>query len=275
MGCTSSQESPPASPQAPPKAAAPTPTPTPTPTPAAAPAPAPPVEETTKAEETPAVVEESKPEPIVEAEAIPEPVAVPEESNEAPVEEVKAAVEEPVPEPAAAPAPEEEETPADEPAAESTEPTPASTAVEESTSEPVSASVPDAAPVAAPVEKGVAPNMKKGWIKKQGQERKNWKKRFFVLEGGKFRYFEAEIPDAPYGSNPKGEIYLRPGMTVTEDDKIVKIEAGTASKEFQSRDMSIEIPIFVERGAWITALRSHIAHDYDHSNEASVNEIYK
>ena len=61
------------------------------------------------------------------------------------------------------------------------------------------------------------PTLKIGYISKLGQERKNWKERFFVLENGSLIYYEKPIAESPYGYNKKGEIK-------SLKNKIIKIQ---------------------------------------------------
>lgn len=62
--------------------------------------------------------------------------------------------------------------------------------------------------------------LKVGWLKKRSREGliKNVKNRFFVLEGGKIKYYEKKIEIPPYGDKFKGELSLR-GATVEIVDR--------------------------------------------------------
>lgn len=50
------------------------------------------------------------------------------------------------------------------------------------------------------------PEIKRGWLKKQGQIIKSWKKRFFVLADGQLKYFENDPrTDGRSGEKPLGQ----------------------------------------------------------------------
>lgn len=51
--------------------------------------------------------------------------------------------------------------------------------------------------------------VKHGWMKKKGHIIKNWKKRYFVLEKGRLRYYEHALEVSPFGRVEKGEISLK------------------------------------------------------------------
>ena len=54
----------------------------------------------------------------------------------------------------------------------------------------------------------VTDEIKTGWLLKCGHVRKNWNKRWFVLEKGVLRYYKSAMNDAPFGKDLKGEIHL-------------------------------------------------------------------
>jgi len=54
----------------------------------------------------------------------------------------------------------------------------------------------------------LANTTKSGWLQKCGHVRKNWSKRWFVLEKGVLRYYKSALDVAPFGKGLKGEIHL-------------------------------------------------------------------
>jgi hypothetical protein len=111
---------------------------------------------------------------------------------------------------------------------------------------------------------GGIPRMKMGYIRKQGHKRKNWKKRFFVLDNGVLTYYEKDSKEVPYGRNMKGFVSLRMGMTCTEDAvlNIISIGRGGEEQDGGAANIVLEIPSFTERGAWVLAIKDHITYDF-------------
>ena len=57
-------------------------------------------------------------------------------------------------------------------------------------------------------EETLAARVQQGWLRKQGHVRRNWKRRWFVLERGVLRYYVEPLAIHPYGANLRGEINL-------------------------------------------------------------------
>lgn len=121
------------------------------------------------------------------------------------------------------------------------------------------------------------PGTKKGFAKKQGQIRKNWKKRYFVLEKGVLTYFEKPALQEPYGKNKKGSLMLRPGMVCRENpaQNTISIECNDDEQIREGgRNMLLEISHFGERGSWILALRDHISYSFP-CDDISMADAYQ
>jgi hypothetical protein len=54
----------------------------------------------------------------------------------------------------------------------------------------------------------LANTTKSGWLQKCGHIRKNWTKRWFVLDRGVLRYYKSALAVAPFGKDLKGEVHL-------------------------------------------------------------------
>jgi hypothetical protein len=52
------------------------------------------------------------------------------------------------------------------------------------------------------------PAIVKGWLRKEGQSFKSWKKRYFVLNLGEIVYYEKPSSNPPFGEKSKGKLAL-------------------------------------------------------------------
>lgn len=64
-------------------------------------------------------------------------------------------------------------------------------------------------------EKIQPPDIIKGYLKKKGHSRHNWKLRFFVVEAGVLSYYEEELSFHPYGTGLKDSLPLN-GYIITK-----------------------------------------------------------
>ena len=103
-----------------------------------------------------------------------------------------------------------------------------------------------------PIVLSTPPPIMKGFLYKQGQEFKSWKRRYFVLDKGHLSYYEKELKEPPFGLNKKGEVIMK-FMKCVEKGTIVTV----TSEGKGDRDLVLDIRQFNERGLWIKALRSH------------------
>lgn len=89
----------------------------------------------------------------------------------------------------------------------------------------------------SPMEK-VGPQMKKGFMGKQGDWFKDEKQRWFVLDRGNLSYFLKEAEEPPYGRDKKGE------MTIDETVGIYTLErppqSGAGDRDSKSSVASLE-----------------------------------
>ena len=79
----------------------------------------------------------------------------------------------------------------------------------------------------------LASTTKSGWLHKCGHVRKNWTKRWFVLEKGVLRYYKSALTEAPYGKRLKGEIHLDhfvAELVASGDDRLSLATKGEAKE---------------------------------------------
>ena len=120
---------------------------------------------------------------------------------------------------------------------------------------PVAATVAPVAPAAVPApQENKVPDLKKGYILKQGHLVKNWKNRFFILEEGLLTYYESSTANAPYGVNKKGEMSMK-DVTVTDSKTLVTL----STRNKNGADLVLEIKYPNEREEWMAAFRQHAA----------------
>ena len=77
--------------------------------------------------------------------------------------------------------------------------------------------------------------VKQGWLLKLGHFRKNWKRRWFVLDGGILRYYVYPLDVPPYGSNLRGEINLEGYFVRKFPENSGKFELISLSDELAKR----------------------------------------
>ena len=107
----------------------------------------------------------------------------------------------------------------------------------------------------------VIPEMKKGWLTKQGRNLfKSWKKRYFVLENGLISYYESDMEIPPYGVRLKGQMSMRGARLDVyydtggvRDEKRLFVAGGGAEN-----DMLVEGTNSFEIRQWSVALEQHI-----------------
>jgi len=105
----------------------------------------------------------------------------------------------------------------------------------------------------------VTPELRKGFILKQGHVIKNWKNRYFVLDAGILTYYESSSPVPPYGVKKKGEISLR-DMQIQECKISALLEIASRDKFNKKDHLTLEIKYPNEREEWKVAIRQHIAY---------------
>jgi len=99
-------------------------------------------------------------------------------------------------------------------------------------------------------EEGCDPEVTEGYINKQGQLVKSWKKRWFLLKKGYITYFTDRDK-----KEKKGEICLK-GMTVREEGTFIHIQT---FEEGSDRNMLLEITDDMEREEWLNSIQTHIS----------------
>jgi hypothetical protein len=110
------------------------------------------------------------------------------------------------------------------------------------------------------------PEIKKGFVAKQGQQYKTWRSRWFVLEEGFLTYYEKEQPTHPFGSGEKGKINLH-HMVCKEKGSVVTVTSDGKG----DRDLVLDIPMQNKRKEWIHAIRSHAQYYFPDKEEDSKN----
>jgi hypothetical protein len=113
----------------------------------------------------------------------------------------------------------------------------------------------------------IVPDMKRGWLTKQGRNLfKSWKKRYFVLENGLMSYYEGDLEQPPYGSKLKGQMSMRGARLDVyydtggiRDEKRLYVAGGGAEN-----DVLLEGTNSFEIRQWSVALEQHISFANDH-----------
>lgn len=111
------------------------------------------------------------------------------------------------------------------------------------------------------------PDMKTGWLLKQGHLVKNWKRRFFVLNYGVLTYYEQDNIASRKGvvDVPKGKINLKNATVVV----LVKDEVGGGGRVKDSQErlsvtdasndvLIVQMQSAEEKKDWFEAIRKHI-----------------
>jgi hypothetical protein len=92
----------------------------------------------------------------------------------------------------------------------------------------------------------LAKTVKSGWLQKCGHFRKNWTRRWFVLEKGVLRYFKSSTCVPPYGKEMKGELHLDHFTANLVDDNGGKVsrssESGVRFNVYNTLEHSSEAP---------------------------------
>ena len=118
------------------------------------------------------------------------------------------------------------------------------------------------------------PQIRTGWVIKEGQIRKSWRNRYFVLEQGVLRYYTNEIKVPPYGTGIKGGVLLY-GVVIREEgtrlilepdnDSSMDVNAVYSKKADAAiqegivpRRFVCEIGTFLARNEWRRAFQEHI-----------------
>jgi hypothetical protein len=133
----------------------------------------------------------------------------------------------------------------------------------------------------------LANTVKSGWLQKCGHFRKNWTRRWFVLEKGVLRYFKSSTCVPPYGKEMKGELHLDHFTANLVDDHGGKVSRSTESgvrfnvyntlehsseapssrrKQLFRKEEHVMLEVKAESGdsaqEWIEAINGHIEFFY-------------
>ena len=104
------------------------------------------------------------------------------------------------------------------------------------------------------------PPMKKGFLKKQGQENKlSWRKRYFVLNEGVVNYYEKPHDKPPFGLIHRGEVCLV-NLRIEEKGIMLILNCKDTEKEKGERELVVEVKDAEERAAWKAAFIQHAEH---------------
>ncbi|KAJ1392417.1 hypothetical protein B484DRAFT_459420 [Ochromonadaceae sp. CCMP2298] len=118
----------------------------------------------------------------------------------------------------------------------------------------------------------VVPPLKKGWMRKQGRKGmiKNWKRRFFVLNGGRIGYFDNALDDFPFGDGLKGELHLANTEMIQENKKYndKQIFVVSFSGEYNLL-MEAETP--EDADEWMSAITEHIRYANLHASDTATS----
>lgn len=120
------------------------------------------------------------------------------------------------------------------------------------------------------------PDMKTGWLQKQGHMVKNWKRRFFVLNYGVLAYYEQDSVANHRGvaEAPKGKVNLK-GATITVVTPDEVSERGKKAAEVSDLRLCVAdvsgVKLYLqgksrdEKKEWFDALRRHVlyANEYN------------
>lgn len=91
---------------------------------------------------------------------------------------------------------------------------------------------------------------------KEGQHRKNWKRRFFLLDKGLLTYYEKEEKKGSNkGENELGRLFLKNYTIVRPHPDQILLQSTTDEK---ARKLLLECSDQVCQKAWIAAITDHI-----------------
>lgn len=111
-------------------------------------------------------------------------------------------------------------------------------------------------PVVVEEAKNQVPKVSAGWIMKEGQNFKSWKRRFFILKDGVLTYFEKEtVKGSNVGETKLGELVLK-GYKIERphpEQMLLLSEQDT-----NARKLLLECSDDTCQKAWISALNEHI-----------------
>ena len=105
----------------------------------------------------------------------------------------------------------------------------------------------------------LAPELRKGFVLKEGQVVRSWKCRFFVLADGIVAYYAKEAESPPYGSDVKGYIQLA-GASIEGNGASTPPGAILAYGDGGCSRMQLTFKVSAERDAWIDSFNRHIAY---------------
>ena len=108
-------------------------------------------------------------------------------------------------------------------------------------------------PVCTPV---VKPELRKGFVEKEGQDVKSWKRRFFVLKASSsesmLTYYAKEIAKEPFGSGEKGSIGIKGAEISTDGGQTLLLTS-------KDRVLKMRFCDFGDMVGWKAAFEDHIA----------------
>ncbi|KAF0723352.1 hypothetical protein Ae201684_017694 [Aphanomyces euteiches] len=118
---------------------------------------------------------------------------------------------------------------------------------------------------------------KSGWLNKQGHVRKNWKRRFFVLDGSVLQYFSDDIDSSVQKSKThklKGEVLLfhkdttvrYVDATLSGRDFTFAIDSGEYSLQLQASSLD-------EREDWVFAVEDAILCRESYTEDERTNKV--
>ena len=111
-------------------------------------------------------------------------------------------------------------------------------------------------PVVVEEAKNQIPKVSAGWIMKEGQNFKSWKRRFFILKEGVLTYFEKEtVKGSNVGENKLGELELK-GYKIERPHPEQMLLL--SEKDTNARKLLLECSDDTCQKAWISALNEHI-----------------
>ena len=111
-------------------------------------------------------------------------------------------------------------------------------------------------PVVLEEAKNLIPKVSAGWIMKEGQNFKSWKRRFFILKEGVLTYYEKEtVKGSNVGENKLGELELK-GYKIERPHPEQMLLL--SEKDTNARKLLLECSDDTCQKAWISALNEHI-----------------
>lgn len=103
------------------------------------------------------------------------------------------------------------------------------------------------------------PKPHSGWLTKQGHLIRNWKRRYFTLDGGVLKYFVAENL-----SDLKGELPLKNMMVIQPEANriLLQVQPGAVFPENEPKpsDLLMESSSAADAAVWVRVLNEHIQH---------------